>query len=870
MRDPWHWSRDIGGAVTTNLGASWNPVSITNTANFTANQYRLVDNQFKAVYEESGGTISGISYYIDGQLWTNGSIKQTRNGSQFNYDAIFPFVYQASGITYYLMNLRELAYGSYSSGTGNVTFSITPDLHNKEVNGIPNTGNPNYAEYQRYVFFDIETASEITGITPTIVSLSNTDHALVASIPLSVNISGIDYYFIGWDYGDVGTIDYSAGTVTKTIILGDDGYDYAAAMRGRYKAHLVSGADFSYTESRCGNCPNSQRKMDWTVAQTGMPYSLEGLYQAVYESNSKVWYTESIDHTSTWLPEILVGNGLKPTIANTTQKSYVTYVNGSEVFTKLYQNRNWTDITGINSLDALDDAAPAMVIDSVENVVLVVFENNADDLNYVIYVDDQEVDYGTIPNTHQFGTPQRPPLAHSQGAQSYHLVWREHNNILYQRIKIDANGSMWHGATFFGATDISNAGHEAQDAPSVTIGKNGYPAVAWGSIDTPHGKFISFRQNSSAGWGTMASMIADPNDSYFAPSVASLSDKVVGDDLRIAHNGDYGIAVQRLSAGSWKVPTVYQTYEGMHPNTVDIVPSSYSHEVYAEATNLFQGNAKLVSFGNLYLDRANRSSLESSREIVFVKDTTRAQVRFGEIGVTSGQGDVDLGWNTGFDTLVVGRTKTIEDYLRTASFTVPQNAVLKYRSTRKKNGLQSMPSNLMLSFEVVNASTNQVIATMQQVSVNGMNGNRVDGNYTLPLNSYSGQNVYVRGRATGLDSTVSLLAVDYYHNPGTTLPKYPNVAEEAIIGESGFTLSENYPNPFNPTTTIVFALHEASDVKLIVSDMYGRQISVLAEGVYGAGSFSKQFDASGLPSGTYYYSLHTTNGTLTRSMHLVK
>jgi hypothetical protein len=181
-----------------------------------------------------------------------------------------------------------------------------------------------------------------------------------------------------------------------------------------------------------------------------------------------------------------------------------------------------------------------------------------------------------------------------------------------------------------------------------------------------------------------------------------------------------------------------------------------------------------------------------------------------------------------------------------------------------------MPSNLMLSFEVVNASTNQVIATMQQVSVNGMNGNRVDANYTLPLNSYSGQNVYVRGKATGLDSTVSLLAVDYYHNPGTTLPKYPNVAEEAVIGESGFALSENYPNPFNPMTTIVFSLREASEIKLIVNDMYGRQISVLADGVYGAGSFSKEFDASGLPSGTYYYSLHTSNGTLTRSMHLVK
>lgn len=865
MRDPWYWKRDIQGAVSTNLGATWNPVSTTNAANFTANQYRIVDNQFKTVYEESGGTISGISYYIDGQLWTNGSIKQSHNGSQFNYDAIFPFVYQSSGITYYLMNLREQNYGNYNSGTGDVTFTITPELHNKEL-----YSNPNYAEYQRYVFYDIETSQEITSITPTIISLSNTDHTLVSSIPLSVNISGIDYYFIGWDYGDVGTVDYSSGTVTKTIVLGSDTYDYAAAMRGRYKAHLVSGADFSYTESRCGNCPNSQRKIDWTVAQTGMPYSTEGLYQTVYESNDKIWYTESIDHANTWIPEVLVDEGLRPTIASTSQKSYVAYLSGGGVTTKLYQNRSWTDITGVNNLDPTDDAAPVISIDSLDNVVLVVYEGLSDGLTYVVYLDDQEVDFGTIPNTGQYGSSHRPSLGHSQGAQSYHLVWREEGTILHQRIKIDANGSMWHGITFYGATVISNVNHHAKDAPSITIGKNGYPAVSWSSEDALHGKFISFRQNSSAGWGTMATMIADPNDSYFAPSVASLSDLQIGDDLRIAHNGYYGMAVQRLISGSWEVPTVYQSYEGLHPNTVDIVPSAYSHEVFAEYTNLFQGNAKLVSFGNSYLSRANRSSLESSREIVFIKDTTQAQIRFGELEVTSGQGDVDLGWNTGFDTLVVGKTKSIEDYLRTASIIVPQNAVLKYRSTRNKNGLQSMPSNLSLSFEVVNANTSQVIATLQQLSINGMNGNRVDGNYTLPLNSFTGQNVYVRGRITGLDSTVGLLAVDYYHNPGTTLPKNPNLYEESFVGEGGFTLSKNYPNPFNPTTTIRFSLQEAGEINLIVSDVYGRPVSVLADGIYGAGSFSTQFDATSLLSGTYYYSLHTSNGTLTRSMHLVK
>jgi hypothetical protein len=867
--EPKHWQR-IGGAQ--HPAADWNDIELTSDAGFKAHHYLRVDNQFKTFYHRSNVEMTDIPFTVSGQASYSSYIHNTRDGSQYAYNVIYPFAYLqfSSGRQYYLVNMEGDGFGAYVPETVSIVQYVEPTYHHKESSGGMSYRPPHKAYYQDFAFYEVESGVEVMSVPVSIVGINNTNHEFTYSVPLSYINNGVQYVFVGWDDSEVGILDYISGAAQRTIELGMDSYDYSTSMTGRYKAHLVSLSDFDYYSSRCATCPNSQRKIDWAVAQTGMPYSTEGLYQTVYESNDKIWYTESIDHANTWSPEILVGEGLRPSIASTSQKSYVTYWSGGGVTTKLYQNRNWTDITGVNNLDATDDAAPVISIDSLDNVVLVVYEGLSDDLIYVVYLDDQEVEYGTVPNVGQYGPPQRPSLGHSQGAQSHHLVWREADKIIYQRIKIDANGSIWHGATFYGSTDISNVNHEAKDAPSITIGKNGYPAVSWGSEDLVHGKFISFRQNSSTGWGTMATMIADPNDSYFAPSVASLSDQLIGDDLRIAHNGNYGMAVQRLASGSWKVPTVYQSYEGIHPNTVDIVPSAFSHEVFAEYTNLFQGNAKLVSFGNSYLDRANRSSLESSREIVFIKDTTRAQIRLGELEVVSGQGDVDLGWNTGFDTLVVGRTKTIEDYLRTANFAVPQNAVLKYRSTRKKNGLQSMPSNLMLSFEVVNANTNQVIATMQQVSVDGMNGNRVDGNYTLPLNSYSGENVYVRGRATGLDSTVSLLAVDYYHTPGTTLPKDPIVAEEAVIGETGFTLSENYPNPFNPTTTIVFTLHEASEVKLIVSDMYGRQISVLADGVYGAGSFSKEFDASDLPSGTYYYSLHTPNGTITRSMHLVK
>ncbi len=85
-----------------------------------------------------------------------------------------------------------------------------------------------------------------------------------------------------------------------------------------------------------------------------------------------------------------------------------------------------------------------------------------------------------------------------------------------------------------------------------------------------------------------------------------------------------------------------------------------------------------------------------------------------------------------------------------------------------------------------------------------------------------------------------------------------------------FALVGNYPNPFNPTTQIRFAVPEAAHVKLAVFDMLGRQVRVLIDGVRKAGTHEATFDAATLPSGTYLYRLDTPQGAFVGSMLLVK
>ncbi len=96
----------------------------------------------------------------------------------------------------------------------------------------------------------------------------------------------------------------------------------------------------------------------------------------------------------------------------------------------------------------------------------------------------------------------------------------------------------------------------------------------------------------------------------------------------------------------------------------------------------------------------------------------------------------------------------------------------------------------------------------------------------------------------------------------------PVDALHAMPGE--FQLGQNYPNPFLASTTIGFSIPLQGEVRLVVLDCLGREIAVLAEGVYRAGGYNARFDAAALPSGLYLYRLSHNGNTLTRRMLIAR
>ncbi|MBE2227970.1 MAG: T9SS type A sorting domain-containing protein [Ignavibacteria bacterium] len=85
-----------------------------------------------------------------------------------------------------------------------------------------------------------------------------------------------------------------------------------------------------------------------------------------------------------------------------------------------------------------------------------------------------------------------------------------------------------------------------------------------------------------------------------------------------------------------------------------------------------------------------------------------------------------------------------------------------------------------------------------------------------------------------------------------------------------FALSQNYPNPFNPVTNINFSLPNAGNVRLVVFDMTGREVAVLVNGQYSAGTYKVDYNASSLASGVYFYKLETESFTDVKKMMLIK
>lgn len=98
----------------------------------------------------------------------------------------------------------------------------------------------------------------------------------------------------------------------------------------------------------------------------------------------------------------------------------------------------------------------------------------------------------------------------------------------------------------------------------------------------------------------------------------------------------------------------------------------------------------------------------------------------------------------------------------------------------------------------------------------------------------------------------------------------PEVELSALLTPGSVSLSQNYPQPFNPTTTIRFAVPKFGPVTLRVYDLLGKEVAELVNGEIAAGEHAVTFDASHLSSGVYLYQLRSGSTSITKRMALIR
>ncbi len=86
-----------------------------------------------------------------------------------------------------------------------------------------------------------------------------------------------------------------------------------------------------------------------------------------------------------------------------------------------------------------------------------------------------------------------------------------------------------------------------------------------------------------------------------------------------------------------------------------------------------------------------------------------------------------------------------------------------------------------------------------------------------------------------------------------------------------FELNQNYPNPYNPSTSISYILPSGKQVTLKIYDAIGREAAILVNEKQNAGEHSAEWDASDFSSGIYFYQISLDGETIeTKKMQLIK
>ncbi len=701
------------------------------------------------------------------------------------------------------------------------------------------------------------------------------------------------FYFQNW-YGTNVTFQNSNALETPVVFTSD-----GAVAQAKLKGTQLTTNPNGYNS----NCQRKYVKTD------------DGYLHLVYESMGSVWYEVSPNNGATWYiqnngkpisitgkqPAIDYGGYYDPNLQETFSEIVITwqesYGYSSSKIKVAYFDRssdgpigrmNWLDTKEVATVSGSYGTANCYpVICLAYGNFKIVYKNGASGSllsssgwvnSYGIYSITTPV---TLTGTDSYSV--NPSIAvNKTGTTTVRLVWEQIQDEYSSSIKYAVLvGSQISGST---TTISTSSGSPLNFSPSISIANNA-PVVSWTGARNP-GDGIDKRKaitTRGTNWGSF---------------------QIAGTDINFVNNnsalGTDERTVISWSEGTTNPVTKWMRREGIYYSTPRTLSNSGFQSQLCSGTN-FQTMSAMVFKDNRVPHSSNpHYFLKSTTDFstleeegggglnkISVEDTI---VTFGRRGVAS-INDIEFVFEIGDilvgdsiirfldipDTISYSSTNELNEHTRTSNFTLTPSTNLYFSNiyyvVTKSDPDTALTNTDAVNFkaELVNASTNQVVGTFDNITYNKNNLEKYASiDYEVDCSGITSGEYFLRlvtsvntDAAYGLANIVS---------DNTTLAK-KNFNKVNFMGSEipiTYELSNNFPNPFNPSTTIRYQIPQDGIVTLKIYDILGSEVATLVNEEKLAGKYEVNFNASSLASGVYIYKIQAGSFINSKKMILLK
>ncbi|MFZ2323673.1 MAG: T9SS type A sorting domain-containing protein, partial [Ignavibacteriaceae bacterium] len=270
----------------------------------------------------------------------------------------------------------------------------------------------------------------------------------------------------------------------------------------------------------------------------------------------------------------------------------------------------------------------------------------------------------------------------------------------------------------------------------------------------------------------------------------------------------------------------------------------------------------------------NSTSIFNGREGVVGKNDAQFFFALGDI-LLNGQ---NIEFKQIPDTVKINSVELLNEYLETEPFTVNESTNLtygvQYGITDSALCTDALDSSKIISFkvELVDNQTGEILSTVDKIDYSSNNISQYDNlGYQFDLSGFDKRTLKLRLSVNASDDFNCSLSERFSDQSQLAKSNYQVKEINSNISKvTNYALFNNYPNPFNPSTTIKYQLPQDGLVTLKIYDILGKEITTLINEEKPAGKYEVNFNASQLASGVYIYKIQAGDFVNSRKMVLLK